>query len=50
MKRGRAFSTAKAPKVTKLLRPVLLIFTSAEQGKNSAKLSEFSLKGKIIIS
>ena len=46
MKRGRASSTAKAPKVAKLLRLILLIFTSAEQGENSANLSEFSLRGK----
>lgn len=46
LKGGRASSTAKAPKVAKLLRPVLLIFTSAEQGENPANLSEFSLRGK----
>ena len=45
-KRGRASSTAKAPKVAKLLRAGLLVFTFAEQGQNSANPSEFSLRGK----
>lgn len=40
VERDRVSSAAKLPKVVKLLRPVLLIFTSAEQGKNSANLSE----------
>lgn len=46
LKGGRASSTVKVPKLAKLLRPVLLIFTATEQGKNPANLSEFSLRGK----
>lgn len=46
MKRGRVSSTAKASEVAKPLRPVLLIFASAEQGEDSANLSEFSLREK----
>lgn len=45
-KGGRASSTAKVSKVAKLLRAVLLIFTSAEQGGNPASLAELSLRGK----
>lgn len=43
---GRASSTAQAPEGAKLFRRVLLILTSAEQGEDSADLSEFSLRGK----
>lgn len=50
VKRGRAFSAAKPPKVVKLLKPVLLTLTSAEQGENSANLSREASEKRIIIS